>query len=292
MRPLPRCSGALYDGGRVEAMLPVFVINLDRNTERLAHMVRQCSELNIAFERFPGVNGTDLPDALKPYFCDASGKVVSPMSPGEIGCYASHLGVWRHIVEQDLPAAMICEDDAVLPHGIDATVRDILSLLPPGWDMVLMSSLPSHAFRPLWQLADDEVIVRYSKVPGSTTCYLISRAGAAKMLWPPAPRMWVADQDTRWPWKFGMDTYGVYPPISYGLPDVASTISPTGRGRSGRRRGLRWSPFRTPQSFFFNLRKLGAYWWMRCFVVNCGVKLRKMLAPVMRLTKLLAPHRG
>jgi glycosyl transferase family 25 len=269
-------------------MLPVFVINLDRSADRLAAMAQQCAAIGISFERFPAVYGADLPHALKPYFCDDAGNVVSPLKPAEIGCYASHLGVWQRIVEMALPAAMVCEDDAILPRNTETLVAEILRALPADWDMVLLSSTPSHAFRSLSKLLSCGSIVRYSKVPGSTACYLISGTGAAKMLQPVAPRMWAADHDTRWPWKFGMDTYGVYPPPVAVLGD-ASTISPVGRGRSGLRRGLRRSHFRTPESFLFNLRKLGPYWWARCFAINFGVKLRKMLVPVSRLVVPTAP---
>jgi glycosyl transferase, family 25 len=268
-------------------MLPVFVINLDRSTDRLALMASQLERLGLDFERFPGVNGTDLPPALKPYFCNASGEIVSPLRPAEIGCYASHLGVWHRVVESGMPAAMICEDDAMLPQHIAALTGEVVSGLPDGWDMVLLSSLPSHAVRPLRSLANGGAVVRYSKVPGSLTCYLISRSGAAKMLQPIAPRMWMNDHDTRWPWKFGMDTYGVHPRPVCGLP-IASTIKQGGRGRSGRRRGLRRSPFRTPQSFVFNLRKLGPYWWIRCAVINISVKFQKIWEPVARVAGLRA----
>jgi glycosyl transferase, family 25 len=264
-------------------MVPVFVINLERSVERLAAMTLRCSEIGISFERFSAVSGTDLPPALKPYFCDVSGRIVSPLRPAEIGCYASHLGVWQLILERRVPAALICEDDAVPPHGIDAIITEIMSSLDGGWDMVLLSSKPVQAFRPLASLANGGSLVRYSKVPSSLACYLISNSGAAKMLQPVAPRMWMNDHDSRFPWKFGMETYGVYPPPAR-LSGDKSTINSTGRRgtRSGLRRGIKRSPFRTPQSFLFNLHKLGPYWWTRCFAINCAVKAGKLLVPLRR----------
>jgi glycosyl transferase, family 25 len=272
-------------------MLPVFVINLDRSPERHALMAQRCQELGIRFERFRAVDGTDIPDSLRRYFSDASGRIVSPLRPAEIGCYASHLGVWRRIVDEDLPAAVVCEDDADLPGNFEAIVRETISRLPTGWDMVKLSAKPYHAVRPLLPLGSHPAsIVRYSRVPGGTTCYLISRAGALKMLQPLAPRMWAADQDTLWPWKFGMNIFGVYPrPV--GVGDATSTINPGGRragGRSGLRRGWQIAPTRSVKGFFFNMNQLGPYWWARCAVINVGVKLYKILRPIVRQAKRVA----
>src|SRR5262245_54110856 len=120
-------------------MVPVFVINLDRSADRLARVSRECAQAGVVFARFPAVAGTALPDHLKPYFCDASGNIVSPLTPGEIGCYASHLALWRRIVHENLPAALICEDDAIVPGDIKAIVAEILSVLPHDWDMAFLA---------------------------------------------------------------------------------------------------------------------------------------------------------
>ncbi|MAI68498.1 MAG: glycosyl transferase family 25, partial [Rhizobiales bacterium TMED143] len=34
-----------------------------------------------------------------------------PLSPGEVGCFLSHRACWQRIVDQDLPYALIVEDD-------------------------------------------------------------------------------------------------------------------------------------------------------------------------------------
>jgi glycosyl transferase family 25 len=258
---------------------PILIINLDRSTDRLAQMRAQTDGLGLSFERFPAVDGTNIPTDLAPYFCDASGRIVSPLGPGEIGCYASHLALWRHLVASAMPAALVCEDDAVLPDDLAEIVRDLLAALPVGWDMVHLCKATDRGFSTLASLGAGRSLIRFSRVPTTTVACLISRAGAAKMLNPVCPRMWCVDQDLRWPWRFGLDIYGIDPPPI--MPRVGqSTI---GRGsRSGLRRGLRVTPFRTPASFLFNLRKLGPLGWVRCFAVNCVVKLQASLIPVRR----------
>jgi glycosyl transferase family 25 len=265
-------------------MLPVFVINLDRSPERLAEFSRRCGDAGISFERFRGIDGTDLPDRLKPYFCDSAGKIVSPLKPAEIGCYASHIGMWQRIVDLGIPAAVVCEDDAMLPDGFAGILDGIVSELPASWDMVLLANPTRAACRPIGRS-----LIRYSRIPGGLGCYLMSRSGAFKMLHPVTPRMWASDHDSRWPWRFGMDTYGVNPAPVSRRPAI-STINPSGRGRSRLRAGWRWPPHRTPQSFLFNLRKLGPYWWLRCALVNTAAKIGKLAVP-MKQWALAAPLR-
>jgi glycosyl transferase, family 25 len=259
--------------------LPTFLINLDRSTDRLTRMQAEFARVGMDFERFCAVDGLNLPDDRKPYFCDAEGVLVSRLTPGEIGCYASHIGVWKRIVAMGVPAALVCEDDAMLPDDMVDVVAELLAVLPTGWDMVHLSRSPDRAFKPLEPLANGRSLIRHSRVPAGTAAYLISREGATKMLAPGTPRRWAVDHDTRWPWLFRMDVYGVNPP-PVRLRNDQSVIRASGRARL--RAGLRRSPFRTPASFLFNLRQLGPYWWTRCFVANCGVKLRNLLRPVRR----------
>ena len=74
---------------------PFVVINLDRDADRLAHMQREFTKLGLTFQRFPAVNGANLPEHLRVYFAPAES---NPLSAGETGCYASHLAICRAIV--------------------------------------------------------------------------------------------------------------------------------------------------------------------------------------------------
>jgi len=60
------------------------LLNLDRDTARLAHMEKQLARANIAFTRQPGILGDAVPDDLRPYFYEASGKQKTIMKRGEI----------------------------------------------------------------------------------------------------------------------------------------------------------------------------------------------------------------
>lgn len=267
-------------------MPQAFYINLDRDVDRRAALEGELSRLGIAAERFSAVNGTAVPPHLAAYFTNKNG-LPPLMKPGELGCYASHLGVYQRIKAADLDAALVLEDDAVLDGSLRQVMDEAIASAPVGWDLILLCGKTDRAERPLAELKSGRKLVRYSRIPPTTSGYLISRSGAEKMLNPSVRRIWPVDWDTRMPWVFQMDTYGVTPQPIRQNKSFGSTISKN-KGRSRLRTGLprptaqSWTnnPIRTPASFLFNIRKLGFAWWLRCFVRNCGIKLGHLIRPL------------
>ncbi len=91
-------------------------INLDRSTDRRARLEANLADLGIfdRYVRFGAVEGASLPAPL------------GTLTPGEAGCFASHLEVLnRHRgVHEPLH---ILEDDVILAPQFDASIRRLLS---------------------------------------------------------------------------------------------------------------------------------------------------------------------
>lgn len=170
-------------------MLPVFYINLDRDVDRRAAIEAQLQRCGVQGQRFPAVNGANVPPELLAYFAHSDGKPPL-MSPGEIGCYASHLGVWREVTRANHAAVLVLEDDAILPADLDQLIDEVIERAPAGWDFIHMCGEPERAVRPLVPLACGRELVRYSRVPPTTAGYLMSANGAHKMLNSSIKRVW------------------------------------------------------------------------------------------------------
>ena len=54
------------------------------------------------------------------------------LNPGQLGCALSHLAAYRIMAANDIPHAVVIEDDAALPEGFDDLAREVLSALQPG----------------------------------------------------------------------------------------------------------------------------------------------------------------
>uniref|UniRef100_A0A3B3HCZ5 procollagen galactosyltransferase n=1 Tax=Oryzias latipes TaxID=8090 RepID=A0A3B3HCZ5_ORYLA len=97
--------------------LMVFMINLQRRTDRKERMLRALYEQEIACKIIAAVDGKAmnvseihvmgihmLPGYSDPYH-------GRPLTKGELGCFLSHYNIWKEIVERRLQTSLVIEDD-------------------------------------------------------------------------------------------------------------------------------------------------------------------------------------
>jgi|CXWL01.1.fsa_nt_gi glycosyl transferase family 25 len=263
------------------------VINLDRDTDRLAHMQHQFARIDLSFERFAAINGADIPQPLRGYFQHIEDR--SPLSAGEIGCYASHLQICRSMADGSLPSPLcVLEDDVELPPDFAVTLNLLLERLPANWDIVRLSNDTKRAVMPVDRLGGRFRLVRYTNVPGSTGASLISRTGAEKFL-KRQVRTLPVDQDLRRVWAWNLNTFGVTPaPVRRDVLG-ASTIDAMATlgwrkehwriARLRRRRVLE-----APLRHLHGMRTFGAHRWLAAELINVAAGM----APRKRRTQTLA----
>jgi glycosyl transferase, family 25 len=266
--------------------LTAFYLNLDQEIVRRQSIAEQLLTIGLRAARIEAVDGSKtLPPKLSAYF---NPKHV--MDAGALGCYASHIKAWEEILRQDLPHALVLEDDAILAWDLPQFLADMLTALPKGWDMVHLGTEPDRALCDVARVGSRR-IVQFSRVPPGAVGYLLSRAGAQKLL-QAEPRVWPVDTDTRRPWLFGLAVYGVVaPPIRHNW-SVPSTIRARGCKRWTPRRGLHaafGNPIRNLQGFLFNWRRLGSARWSMCLCVNAALKVRAVVRR--RTPSSFAPQR-
>ncbi|MEM1299813.1 MAG: glycosyltransferase family 25 protein [Pseudomonadota bacterium] len=109
--------------------LPVLVINRDQDTDRLAAFQQSAQRFSVEFERIPALDA-HAPDFS---FADYAGLIgdhfwgEAVAKPGAIGCFLSHRRAWQHVLDFNLPIALICEDDAEFlrdPTGLSALLGE------------------------------------------------------------------------------------------------------------------------------------------------------------------------
>lgn len=199
----------------------IVVINMDRDSDRLAYMSSQLTRLGLTFTRFPGIAGAKIPSELRDYFTSGEGGFLSV---GEIGCYASHLAVYEAIENGSIAApALVLEDDVALPDDLPELLRELCRTLPTGWDFVRLSSPSKRAYVVTAKLGSDRTLVRYSISPGSNGALLVSASGARKFRKHVARQLPI-DQDNRRLWEFDLQLYGVVPMPVQGNALGTSTI--------------------------------------------------------------------
>jgi glycosyl transferase family 25 len=112
----------------------------------------------------------------------AERRINRPLTPPEIGCAASHLVAYRHIVTNGLPMAVVLEDDALLGLNFLSTIERLAALADPAKPQAV---LLSHVVRySAWAARKVDKAYRLYKPyeARGAHAYLITAAGAQAML--------------------------------------------------------------------------------------------------------------
>ncbi len=189
--------------------MKAYLINLDRNPERLAFMRGQLDALGLPFERLPAVCGKSLsPERRAAGFSPVRSFIASKkrMSDAEVGVALSHIGCCRRLLASGEPCALVLEDDVVLGPGFCATLARVERFLDPerpqlvvlsGYGVAGAESLPEQ--------------IRAEKSAWCADAYCLTRTAAELLLKANSPVITVADSFKRWRRRFGLELYRALP---------------------------------------------------------------------------------
>lgn len=172
--------------GKAKAMqrgeIGTWLINLPRAVERRAKMDAQLAAMDLPFEVFDGVDGKAREAELLQTVDVASFRrnMGRDVLIGGIGCYHSHLGVWRRFLDSGRPVALILEDDVVF-HDDFLDAVDLALRAPLAWDMLKLNCIRAKV--PVAQgRIGPYTLNAYVGPATGTAAYLIHRKTAATLL--------------------------------------------------------------------------------------------------------------
>lgn len=224
--------------------LPLVFINLERDDERRERLQAQLQQVPLPSQRFAAVWWADVPAAqAQQWYSDAlnARQYYKPLRNGEKGCYASHIGAWQQLLASDATAMVVLEDDVRLTPQFTQVIDAIAALKEP-WDMVKLLGRDHEKVRSQRPLVPGTALVDYRRVPSMTAGYVVSRAGAAKLLAHRQPFGRPIDVDLRFWWECGtLRILGVWP-SAIALDDT-SEVSSIWDTRDTLTPGQRWRKF-------------------------------------------------
>lgn len=167
-----------------------YVVNLDRSVERWDRMQKMFQDLGVEIIRLPAVDGRKMdPEELKNMRPKLSERHfwLKEMTPGEMGCYLSHLKAWKSLLETEEEWALIMEDDLLVRENVKDFITDE-SWIPEGVDLIQMTArkepgaeLREKIFKSIRSKnARLLKVLRWSNM--GTVAYMINRKGAAAMI--------------------------------------------------------------------------------------------------------------
>jgi len=122
-----------------EAAKPkILIISLKGSASRRNFMQQQCNTLQQSCTFIDAVAGHDLtPTTVN----DVAHHAKMRLSRNEVGCFFSHKACWQKIVEDQLPFAIIVEDDVTVSKDISYLASlyiPQLEILDPNWDVLYL----------------------------------------------------------------------------------------------------------------------------------------------------------
>ena len=162
--------------------LPIWLINLPHAETRRSKMIAQLNDMNLEYSLFEGVDGKvptqDLRDSLD--LAAFERNMGREVLWGGIGCYHSHLAVWRAFLASDAPVALVLEDDIAFHEDFKDALRHGLRT-QSHWDLLKLSCI--RAKIPVSQgRVGPYQLNAYVGAQTGTGAYMIKRETVQKLL--------------------------------------------------------------------------------------------------------------
>jgi glycosyl transferase family 25 len=244
---------------------PVLLINLAGSTDRLVTARAELSRAGLAFERLEAVDGRlRAPEEiarLAPWDRTAFFKALSP---GEVGCYLSHLAAAERIVKEGWPRALVMEDDFRLTPAFAPTLRALMALPEVPHLIKLEGELTGGEV--VTELPSGNRLVRHRRPPVRTVALFWSQEGARRFLAVAYPLRRPVDVQLKHWWEGDLNILAVSPPpvVQDEKHATASTIGARRpRGFLGRLRQWRYRLGYAFASQWHLLLRRGLRGWLR-----------------------------
>lgn len=153
----------------------VYVINLKRRPDRWDMIKKHFENTGLELNRIDAVDGSLLTEKeVKNITTPLSFQLASN---GMIGCWQSHVNIWKKIVDNNEDRVLILEDDAFPTKYFDK-LEEYWALVPDEWDIVYLGCLGSSNI----DRALNEKKIFTPTVPLATHAYILSNVGAQKLV--------------------------------------------------------------------------------------------------------------
>lgn len=245
---------------------PVYVINMAANTTRMDHAATELNRLNIPFQRFEAVNGRELSEEELAKVYDAKANLKRsrhPMIGPEIGCYLSHLEIWKEIANSTKEGAVILEDDFTTADDL-AQVLEAVAIDDGDWEILkLFSARDGQKLIHKRNLCKGRSIAKPYKVPNTTLGYAIRRSTAKRLAETVLPVSRPIDEDHKHFWEQNLRVSLVSPcPLAFG-EDSTDTGSITAARSRRIRQSNQGKLARAKRTLKFRLNYLINLHWNR-----------------------------
>jgi glycosyl transferase, family 25 len=195
--------------------IPIFVINLKQDKERLLFMQKQFEANGKDFRVIEAIDGNNLSSEQYATYSKERSLACKKreLSNGEIACVLSHIEAWELIIEENFDEALILEDDVFLSKSLFKVLEN-REKLPADYEFINFRT-------DVFQFPFGKYIYgnfRASNLYGyanGNVAYLINIKGIKKLLNNVYPIRLPADDLTGRTHITDVISYGIYPEVTF-----------------------------------------------------------------------------
>lgn len=164
--------------------LPIFAINLDRETGRWSELLASAEAAGLTLQRIAAVDGralaeVDWTDVDLPTVRKLGGRDILP---GEYACYRSHIQALETFLADGSAYGLVVEDDVLFSEDTARRIEAIIAAVPD-FDVIKLTNHRMSLFLRAVETTEGDEIGRALHGPqGSAAAYLITREGAQGLL--------------------------------------------------------------------------------------------------------------
>lgn len=155
--------------------IPTFIINMERNIDRKKSMIEKIKD--------SGLNNFNFVKAIdgKTDLCNHNFKVKDNINIniGEIGCFLSHLNIWKYIIDNNIEYALILEDDTIFNTTFNFYMNYIMKNihLYKSYDLIKINNFRNINNK----ICLDDIMLTIDHIYNASS-YIISKNGAKKII--------------------------------------------------------------------------------------------------------------
>lgn len=213
--------------------MKTIVISLPGSTARRNRVDSELKKTGLDYEYFEATDGAQENFRYAERTCPKKSRRQKGYSliAGEIACFSSHLRAWHYCVEVD-EVFLVLEDNVELASTQAAEKLPELLAALPEHDYIKLAAFRVRRFRELTEITAAYSLVRCRKGTRGTTAYLISPAGASKLIEGASEFVEPVDAYMEKPWRHGVLTHSVSP-SPFRRAKVESTIGSSRNDKAG-----------------------------------------------------------
>lgn len=244
---------------------PTFVISLSGETARRARIEKILGKINLPFTFVDAVDGRAF-DVLNHPLYDGPRRLRNfgrHMNGGEIGCLMSHRKICQMMVDDNMPLALVFEDDIILRDGFLDVVKQLVAM-ENKFDMIRFFGSPKLErlkMRAIGTINGPHKLTRHSGMPGGTHAALLTLNGAKKILAATQKNAFPIDAILGRSWETKINWYTIRPGLAAQDLSFDSAIGDARFDKQKDVSGLTKLVFPFTRAWFKFCETLGKKYW-------------------------------